>query len=364
MTAMPVGLRSRNSHAHTQNEQPCYRESPTADHPLILLPMPTLCRSDCKNIYAAVAAVADVDWIMLSLLACALVAQVPSPPTPLIPPSKTTQVVFLGTGNPVPDPKHQGPAVAIIVNGQPYIVDCGPGLVRQASAARALGNPGLTMANLTRAFVTHLHTDHTIGLPDLMFTPAVTGRTQPLELWGPKGLKRMVDLIQKAWSEDKDIRFHGGEPAIPEAYVVHVHEISPGLIYQDANVKVRAFQVQHGKWKYAYGYRFETPDRVIVLSGDTTYSPNLIENAKGCDILIHEVYSAEWLKRRTKAWQAYHSAYHTSGPDLARIANQVHPKLLILYHELQFGQPEGEILDEIKATYQGPTVEAADLASY
>jgi len=276
----------------------------------------------------------------------------------------TTQLVFLGTGNPRPDPHHQGPCAAVIVNGDVYLVDCGPGLVRQASAAHERGVTALTMDHLTRAFITHLHSDHTVGLPDLMLTPAVTGRTEPLDLWGPPGLRLMTENIQRAYNEDREIRFHGGEPVIPKGYEVHVHEILPGTIYRDQNVTVKAFAVMHGHWKHAYGYRFETADRVIVFSGDTTYCPNLIENAKGCDILVHEVYSEEGLRKRTPDWQKYHSTYHTSGPDVGRIAAQVQPKLLVLYHELPFGEPPGEILKEVQSTYSGRVKEAQDLAVY
>jgi len=290
---------------------------------------------------------------------------VPPAVAPQLPASSVTKIVFLGTGTPNPDPTHQGPAVAIVVNGQPYIVDCGPGVVRQAMAAgKQRGVDGLTIDRLTRVFITHLHTDHTMGLPDLMFTPAVTGRTDGLEAYGPKGLASMVHHIELAWKEDREIRFNGGEPSIKSAYKVTVHEIEPGEIYRDQNVRVRAFLVHHGEWKYAFGFRFETPDRVIILSGDTTYCPNLIENAKGCDVLIHEVYSAEGLAKRTKDWIAYHSAYHTSAPDLAKIAAQVKPKLLLLYHELPFGEPPGEILEEIRKGYDGSVEEAADLSVY
>lgn len=278
--------------------------------------------------------------------------------TPSLPPSPITQIVFLGTGTPNPDPLHNGPATAIVVNGRPYIVDAGPGAVRQAAAAH------LKMEGLTRVFITHLHSDHTLGLPDLMFTPAVTGRTEGLSVYGPEGVKGMVSNIERAWREDRDIRFDGGEPSLRPAYKMDVHEIQEGLVYQDANVKVRAFLVNHGKWKWAFGYRFETPDRVIVLSGDTTYSPNLIKNALGCDVLIHEVYSAKGLALRTPDWIAYHSSYHTSGPDLARIANEVKPKVLFLYHELAFHQPAGEILEEVKHDYPGEVREAADLDSF
>ena len=236
--------------------------------------------------------------------------------------------------------------------------------MRQASAAHEKGIAALTMDHLTRAFITHLHSDHTVGYPDLMLTPAVTGRIEPLEVWGPPGLKAMTQHIQQAFKEDHEIRFHGGEPAVPKGYEVHVHEIMPGTIYKDKNVSVTAIAVMHGHWKHAYGYRFETPDRVIVFSGDTTYCPNLIESAKGCDILVHEVYSEQGLSKRTADWQKYHAAYHTSGPDVGRIATLVHPRLLLLYHELPFGEPEGQILKEVRTSYAGPVQEAADLAVY
>ena len=280
------------------------------------------------------------------------------------PEKASTQIVVLGSGTPNPDPKHQGAGIAIITKGQTYIVDCGPGLVRQASAAHAKGVAELDMKHLIRVFITHLHSDHTMGLPDLMFTPAVTGRLEGLAVYGPPGTKKMVRHIEEAWSEDRNIRLHEGEPALPDAYKFSVHEASDGWIYKDENVRVKAFKVRHGHWKFALGYRIETPDRVIVLSGDTTYSPELIENAKGCDVLIHEVYSEEGLKLRTPDWQAYHSAYHTSGPDVGRIAQLIQPKLVILYHELPFGQPASQILKEVGSTYSGKVVEAEDLAIY
>jgi ribonuclease BN (tRNA processing enzyme) len=302
--------------------------------------------------------------MLLAVYALSILAQSAAPQASALQPSAITQVVMLGTGTPIPDPAHQGPSTAIIVNGQSYVVDCGPGVVRQAASATRKGFEGLKMPNLTRLFITHLHTDHTTGLPDFIFTPAITGRREPLEIYGPGGTGRMVDLIKQAWQEDYEIRMHGGENGNPTAYIVHVHEIEPGVIYQDKNVKVTAFAVLHGKWKEAYGYRFDTPDRVIVVSGDTTYCPNLVANAKGCDILIHEVYSEDGLERLAPDQQAYHKAYHTSGPQVGIIASQVQPKLLILYHELRFGSAPGEIVTEIRRVYGGPVVEAADLDRY
>lgn len=282
-------------------------------------------------------------------------------PKTALAPSDITQIVMLGTGNPNPDPDRQGPALAIIVNGQPYLVDCGAGVVRQTAAARRLGMDSLGLERLTRVFITHLHSDHTLGLPDLIFTPAVMGRPQGIQIYGPSGTADMVKHIEAAWALDRGVRLHGGEPSDPASYETFVTDIEPGQAYRDENVTVEAFPVLHGSWEHAFGFRFQTPDRVIVVSGDTTYCPALIEHAKGCDVLIHEAYSAEGLKNRTPVWQAYHSAYHTSGLDVGRIARQVNPKLLVLYHLLPMGQPAGQIATEVRAGFAGTVVEAADL---
>src|SRR5580700_3306363 len=135
--------------------------------------------------------------------------------------AQDTRVVLLGTGNPNPEPDRMGPAAAVISGDRVYIVDCGAGIVRRAAQA------GIEMKQLTRVFVTHLHSDHTVGLPDLIFTPAVTGREQPLEIYGPSGLRAMTRHIMATWSEDMQVRLHGLEPAVKDAYIVHTHEIKP-----------------------------------------------------------------------------------------------------------------------------------------
>jgi ribonuclease Z len=217
------------------------------------------------------------------------------------------------------------------------------------------------MDQLTLAFITHLHSDHTVGYPDLIFTPAVTGRTAALEVYGPPGLRAMTDHIMSAWKEDMDIRLHGLEPALPQAYVVHAHEVKAGEIYRDSVMRVTAIPVDHGNWKFAYGYRFEARDKVIVISGDTTYSRRLIDAAKDVDILVHEVYSAAGLAKRTADWQKYHSTFHTSGGDVGRIAAEVRPKKLVLYHELPFTETREEIMREVRAQYDGEVIEGRDL---
>ena len=277
---------------------------------------------------------------------------------------KITQIVLLGTGTPIANPFRSGPSTAIVVNGEPYIVDFGPGVVRRAAAAHWMGVKGLEVRNLRRAFVTHLHSDHTAGYPDLILTPWVMGRNQPLEVYGPEGIRDMTEHILTAYRQDIDMRLHGSEPANSEGYKVMAFEVKPGVVYRDSNVTVEAFAVNHGLWPQAFGYKFSTPEKTIVISGDTAPSENVVFHGSGCDVLIHEVYSQEGFERLTPAWQIYHSSYHTSSLELAEIASRARPGLLILYHQLFFGSTETELLREIQERYEGNVVSGKDLEVY
>mgnify|MGYP000642644623 FL=1 len=272
-----------------------------------------------------------------------------------------TKLILLGTGTPFADPTKSGPSLAIVVNNTSYIVDCGPGVVRRAAEASKLGFPSLEAAQLKTLFITHLHSDHTIGLADIILTPAVLDRNAPISIYGPVGSKKMTDDLMSAYKEDIAIRINGLEKGDAIAYQVYTNEIKEGQIYKDSNLTVTAFNVQHGQWDNAFGFVFQTKDKKIVISGDCTYSENLIKYAKDCDILVHEVYSDAGLKKRTQRWQDYHSTFHTSTYQLADIANQVKPKLLILNHQLTFGTSLQSLLDELKSKYAGPVVNGADL---
>lgn len=275
-----------------------------------------------------------------------------------------TRVVMLGTGTPNADPDHSGPATAIVVGNQAYLVDFGPGVVRRASAAaRQHGIDALKPEHLDLAFVTHLHSDHTIGYPDLIFTPWVLERSRPLRVYGPPGLKAMTEHILAAYAEDIEIRLHGGEPSNAGGHRVEPREIEPGVVYRDEHVTVTAFAVPHGKWKHAYGYRFDTPDRRIVISGDTAPSDAVVQACDGCDVLIHEVISSTTFGAREPEWQRYHAAYHTRSEDLADIARRAKPKLLVLYHQLYGkGGTDDDLIREIReAGYEGKVVSAQDL---
>lgn len=277
-------------------------------------------------------------------------------------PQDQTRIVLLGTGTPNAEPDRSGTAIAIIVGDTPYIIDCGPGVVRRANAANLNhGIKALRPENLKHLFITHLHSDHTVGYPDLIFTSWTKGRDVPLKVFGPVGTAKMTDHILAAYDEDIHIRVDGLEPANTEGYKVEVTEIKSGIVYQDENVTVKAFPVRHGSWKHAFGFRFETPDRIIVVSGDTSPTPTLIHAAEDCDVLLHEVYSKAGFDKRNAIWKKYHSTFHTSTLELANIANMIKPKLLILYHQLYWGATDQGMLNEIRQHYSGKVVSGKDL---
>ena len=281
-----------------------------------------------------------------------------------------TKLVLLGTGTPNACPNANGPSSAVVVGDRAYLVDFGPGVVRQASAAYFNGVDALRPDLLTVAFCTHLHTDHTAGYPDLIFTPWVLERPVPLKVFGPKGLQHMTDHILQAYETDIDFRIHGFEKANESGYRVEVTEIESGIVYRDDLVTVEAFPVSHGTLE-CYGYKFTTPDRTIVITGDTAPLDLVAEKSKGCDILLHEVEYAAGISCREPKWQKYHREVHTLSTDLAGVAKKANPKLLVTYHRIyhmnvqdnhknlaaEMAWRDTAILDEIRdAGYDGYVV--------
>lgn len=305
--------------------------------------------------------------LLLTLVVHFAVAQSPG--------SEKTLIVMLGTGTSLPDPARSGPATAIVVNDTAYLVDAGTGIVRRATAARDKGVRALGPTSLRIAFLTHLHADHTLGLPDLMITPWIMGRKEPLELYGPEGTQEMVNHILAAYAVDREIRTEGLEHSNNTGWKIKVHEIKPGAVLKDANVAVTAFAVRHGNVK-AYGYRFVTHDRTIVLTGDTSPTDAIEENCHSCDILISEAYTKASFDLVPAEWQKYRLAFHMSAQELGAIADKAKPGLLILYHrgnagcdqarteECREAGSEEQLLREVRQTYSGKVVAGHDLEIY
>jgi len=277
--------------------------------------------------------------------------------------SDTTHIILLGTGMPAPDPTAFGPSTAIVVGERIFVVDAGPGVMRRLTAA------GLPQNRVTALFLTHLHSDHTLGYPDLVLTTWVMGRRTPFDVFGPEGTESMTQNIFEAWKEDIRIRVEGLERNSEGGYRVNVHEYDPGVLYDSAGVRVTAFRVPHGSWKEAYGFRFDTPDRSIVISGDTGPSDSVIAWSKGVDVLIHEVYPSVKLKPEDRPggelWPEYMHTFHTSDEELGRIARAAGPRQLILYHIVRMGGTDDEVIEGVRrGGYTGPAVVGKDLQTF
>jgi ribonuclease BN (tRNA processing enzyme) len=275
----------------------------------------------------------------------------------------TTIVVTLGTGMPRPNPEASGPSTAVVVGDKVFLFDAGPGVERQLNASK------LPINGVTALFITHLHSDHTLGYPDLIFTSWVMGRKRPLQVYGPPGLQKMTDHLIAAYSEDISVRTEGLEHQTPNGYAVSVHEIRAGLIYDTLGVRVTAFPVPHGNWQVSYAYRIEARDRHIVISGDTRYNEDLISFSKGVDVLVHEVYSSAHLRPEPRPggddWPKYMQQFHTSDIELGALAKRIQPKLLVLTHIIRMGASDDELLAGIrKGGFTGHVVVGHDLGKY
>lgn len=288
----------------------------------------------------------------------------PAAPPPAAPP-ETTSVVLLGTGTPVPDHLAQGPATAVVVRGRILLFDAGPGVMRQLEAA---GLP-YRRGPIAGLFLTHLHTDHTLGYPDVIFTSWVMGRRAPLRVVGPSGTQRLTDHVIAGWREDIDVRTNGLEHAVNGGWRVSVLETVGGIVYDSLGVRVRAIPVKHGNWTWAFAYRVDTPDKSIVISGDTSPNDAVARAARGVDVLVHEAYPEVRLVPENRPggqdWPKYMRSFHTSDRELGALASRANPKLLVLHHIVRMGGTDEELIEGIRAGgYAGNVVVGRDLDRY
>lgn len=280
-----------------------------------------------------------------------------------------TRVVMLGTGNPGFDYKRDGQNILIVVNKQLYMFDAGPGFMKNINylsdqkwmPSNTIFSNQSVYGAIDKLFITHLDSDHTLGIGEFLLRPWVQGRSSQPDVYGPPGTKNLVDYTIKAFKSDIDHRTGGPQPSNPTGFKAKVHEVADtGLIYQDQNIKVTAFKVPHSSWKTAFGYRVETPDKVIVMSGDTRFDENNLKYYQGADVLIHEVMSDEAYKKLPKDWQNYMLGAHTTTQQLADIANVVKPKTLVLNHAIFLSQSESGLLKEVTDQYAGKVILADD----
>jgi ribonuclease Z len=268
------------------------------------------------------------------------------------------KVILLGTGTPLPIMERFGPSILVQAGGQSLLFDAGRGCLQR------LRQVSVAYKNINALFITHLHSDHIVGLPDLWLTGwLVSERKTPLDVFGPTGTADLIKHLQLAFAYDLKIRVDDDKMA-EEGSKLLVTEIRQGTIYDKNGVKVIAFDVDHFPVFPAFGYRIEYKGHSVVLSGDTRISENLIRYAAGTDLLIHEVAMAPDTISKTDP--KYHIlAHHTTPEQTASVFNQVKPKLAVYSHISKlYGMTEQDILKQAKETYTGPLIMGEDLMSF
>jgi ribonuclease Z len=269
------------------------------------------------------------------------------------------KVTLLGTaaGPPVNLDRYEA-ATLVEAGSQKLLFDCGRGVTIRLTQA------GVNLAQVSKLFLTHLHSDHVVSIPDLLLTPwsAGTARQVRFEVWGPAGSVDMMDHIQKAFAFDIHTRRDVDEKFSKEGITVSSHDVKEGKTFDQDGVTVTAFLVDHGPVKPALGYRVDYGGHSVVLSGDTRFSENLIKHSQGVDVLIHETIDADALRRnpgiRTREQVESIIAHHTSLQEAGEVFNRVKPRLAVYSHVL--GKDE-DLIAGTRKTYSGPLEIGEDL---
>jgi len=298
-------------------------------------------------------------------------------PRDISPGNAGTRLVVLGTGMPSPNPYRFGPAYAVVANNQPYLVDAGEGIWRALAKAALIHGDDINMAlapvKLNYLFVTHLHEDHTVGIPSLILNPFKFNVPAPKDIYGPEGIDEMLEHILAAWKIDIAAELSDGYDPIGAQAVGHIVDVDKhGLVYQDDNVTVEAFRTIHGPLKDTFAYRFTTPDRIITFTGDGgPYHENIVKAALNADLLVAEAVTeknighAPWGGDTVEEKKKEIFRYHFSPAVLARIANEAKVKAIVLSHEQNYVAPENfrrtGLKDEIiEAGFEGTIYSAMD----
>jgi len=268
----------------------------------------------------------------------------------------TLKIVLLGTGVGPPVNLQQYGAATLIEAGETRLLfDCGRG------ATLRLAQIGIPHGSISRLFLTHLHSDHVIQIPDLLLTGWVGGgRRSPLQVWGPPGTSSMMDHLQKAFAFDIHMRRDVDEHAPADGIKVISHDISPGVVLDQDGIKVTAFLVDHSPVKPVFGYRIDYGGRAVVLSGDTRVSENLVQHARGVDVLVHEVLDEETVRNwfpTNPALAASILAKHTTPEQAGEIFTRVKPRLAVYSH----APASGNVIAETRKSYAGPLQGAEDM---
>ena len=276
-----------------------------------------------------------------------------------------SRLILLGTGGgPTPKPNRAAPAQVIIVNGVSYVIDCGNGVARQMVLA------GVPLASIRDVFITHQHSDHNADYGNLIWLSWATNLATRVNTYGPPPLAKMTRLFLEMNDYDIKVRM-ADEGRPPLKNLIAPHEItSDGVVLRDVNVTVTAALVEHPLVKPAFAYRFDCPDRSIVISGDTHPSENLVRLAKGADVLVHEVMYLPALEHligsepNAVTLRKHLLASHTTTEQVGRIATEAGVKTLVLSHFVPGATPpiEDQVwFDAVRPYSSGNLIVGRDL---
>jgi ribonuclease Z len=269
------------------------------------------------------------------------------------------RVTLLGTGNPRPGIERFGASTLVEVGNEKLLVDCGRGATQRIYQLKIPFN------EVDALFLTHLHSDHTVGIPDLWLTGWIMGRGVPLRVWGPAGTGEMISHLKRAYAFDVHTRRDVDEKLPVEGAVIKSQEIREGVVYERGEVKVTAFLVDHGPVQPAFGYRVDYAGHSVTLSGDTRFSENLIRFAQGTDLLIHEVLDPEAYQEISNTFTAAQRqkviAHHITPEQAGVVFTRVKPKLAVYSHIVPPDAPD--LIAHTRKTYSGPLEVGEDLTS-
>jgi len=231
------------------------------------------------------------------------------------------RVTLLGTGTPFPNAERFGSAILVEVAGKKLLFDCGRGVVIRLTQA------GVSPKEIDGLFLTHLHSDHVVGIPDLWLSGWFLGRSKPLRIWGPQGTSSMAKHLAQAFAFDIRIRQAAPDPLPAKGAEINAKEVTQGEIYNDGSTRISAFLVDHGTVKPAFGYRVDSAGHSVVISGDTKFCQTLVDFARDADCLIHAAWSAGWKNPTPPSKRSIASA-----EDAGWVFAIVKPKPGVIYH--------------------------------
>ncbi len=268
------------------------------------------------------------------------------------------RVTLLGTGAPTPVMDRFGPSVLVEAGGETLLFDAGRGALQRLNQLRP------PLKEVRTVFLTHLHSDHIVGLPDLWLTGWLNGRPEvPMRIWGPRGTREMMEHLDQAFQFDIRIRLYDDRPP-PQGIVVLAEDIAEGVIFEHNEVEVTAFEVDHFPIQPAFGYRIDYAGHSVVLSGDTRFSEHLIKYAHGADIIIQEVIVADLFRARSTSDSKLVErviAHHTTPEQAGEIFTRVQPRLAVFTHIIPVTAKAEEIIPPTRKTYSGPLEVGEDL---